>query len=156
MIPVDSMRQSKHSHGTLLNPTEEMQILEDHFRWIFQAERPLCTLPQVPPLILTSEEIEQQLLANKAVAPNSIPATLAKALAGPLAEWLHRSRSPLTDPVTPETKPAPLRQAMLAGPDLPVADYWNSHEWCAWLSKHCSICKEQIRMQFTITSKLNM
>lgn len=46
-------------------------------------------------MILTQEEIERQLLEikdNKAVAPNSIPVVSVKALAGPLATWIHQFR----------------------------------------------------------------
>ena len=83
--------------GGLLSPAEEIQILKDHFTGIFNA-----AASELPPMMhidfpLTVQDVASQLRqvgTFKAVAPNTIPTALLKALAQPIAEWTTGSVMP--------------------------------------------------------------
>lgn len=82
--------------GNLLSPSEELQLLDEHFKAIFQTEQKGTPQYATSPLILAIDELERQLneIKEKAVAPNSMPALLVKKTAGSLARWLHTFLSP--------------------------------------------------------------
>ena len=77
--------------GGLYSPEDEIKILTDHFTAIFTASTSEIQPLEYSAFPLTVQDVAKQLRkfdAFKAVAPNSIPSVLLKALSQPIANWI--------------------------------------------------------------------